>query len=522
MALLELKTNLKSLKHSDTGTRNLLVSKDINDPPKTGGISMQINHRIDDLARHVKLLVRKPGLKFLGNQALLAQTNIKQDIAKFMAKDADGKPLYSGKQKLQALGQRAKDTAIDTVLATASILAQIPLNGTGTHLIRGLKDNSYLGKQGMKQAHLSAPDGSIIPNIAPDAPEAGGRFIVVDNFQVTSLGKLSNNRWNSGVTFDRFLGTFILSQKNDYINNETSEPRKLVKNGKKAFVDNTGGEGWNPPQESAVVVDPKPQPTITVKPVANQPTRSYRQRPSVGYEDNQQQYIKDINIDGTEVFYSDQITVTGNRSKDESRKDREKRSSVVPAVDKPDAVQSLAVQTATILGSDKQDIIPFEFNVFTPGDSTGKFLYFRAFLGGLNDNYSGDWSGTKYVGRGEDLYNYQGFKRDISFDFKIAAFSKKDIDPLYEKLNKLVGSTAPTYGAGSFMRGTLTKITIGDYLKNVSGFISSVGVKWDVGYPWDIDNEGEGNKMLPHILDVSVAFTPIHDFVPTANSTFIG
>ena len=72
------------------------------------------------------------------------------------------------------------------------------------------------------------------------------------------------------------------------------------------------------------------------------------------------------------------------------------------------------------------------------------------------------------------------------------------------------------------MRGTLTKITIGDYLKNVSGFISSVGVKWDVGYPWDIDNEGEGDKILPHILDVSVAFTPIHDFVPTANSTFIG
>jgi len=101
MALLELKTNLKSLKHSDTGTRNLLVSKDINDPPKTGGISMQINHRIDDLARHVKILARKPGLKFLGNQALLAQTNIKQDIAKFAAKDADGKPLYSGKQKLK-------------------------------------------------------------------------------------------------------------------------------------------------------------------------------------------------------------------------------------------------------------------------------------------------------------------------------------------------------------------------------------------------------------------------------------
>jgi len=100
----------------------------------------------------------------------------------------------------------------------------------------------------MKQAHLSAPDGSIIPNIAPDAPENGGSFIVVDNFQITGLGKTANNKYNSGQTWDRAFGTFIPKQKNDYIDTEGGDIRKIVKAGNKAFVDNTGGEGWNPPQ----------------------------------------------------------------------------------------------------------------------------------------------------------------------------------------------------------------------------------------------------------------------------------
>ena len=69
------------------------------------------------------------------------------------------------------------------------------------------------------------------------------------------------------------------------------------------------------------------------------------------------------------------------------------------------------------------------------------------------------------------------------------------------------------------MKGTLTKITIGDYLKQVSGFISSVGLSWDLAHSWELQEEG---KRLPHILSCNVSFTPIHDFVPTATSKFIG
>jgi hypothetical protein len=157
------------------------------------------------------------------------------------------------------------------------------------------------------------------------------------------------------------------------------------------------------------------------------------------------------------------------------------------------------------------DIIPFTFNTLTPDGQ--KFIFFRAFLDDMSDSFSGDWAGTQYVGRAEEFYTYQGFKRDVSFSFKVAAFSKQELLPLYKKLNHLVASTAPTYSkAGNFMRGTLTTLSIGEYFDRQDGFISKVDLSWEKGYPWEIDLFDENVPQVPTILNVSVSFTPIHDF----------
>lgn len=159
----------------------------------------------------------------------------------------------------------------------------------------------------------------------------------------------------------------------------------------------------------------------------------------------------------------------------------------------------------------KGDIIPFTFNTLTPDGQ--KFIFFRAFLDDMQDSFSGDWAGTQYIGRAEEFYTYQGFKRDVSFNFKVAAFSKQELLPLYKKLNHLVSSTAPTYSkAGNFMRGTLTTLSIGEYFDRQDGFISKVDLSWEKGYPWEIDLFNENVPQVPTILNVSVSFTPIHDF----------
>ena len=168
-----------------------------------------------------------------------------------------------------------------------------------------------------------------------------------------------------------------------------------------------------------------------------------------------------------------------------------------------------------------RDLIKFNFQILTPEDTT--FLYFRAFLTELSDSYTGAWDTTKYLGRAEDLYTYQGFSRSMNIGFNIAAATRKEMKPLYRKMAALASVTAPTYGGdGKFMRGTIAKVTVGDYIYEVPGIIESVNYTWNTDYNWEIAFQNqEGNidddmQELPQIMDCSLTFKPIHNFIPEA------
>ena len=110
--------------------------------------------------------------------------------------------------------------------------------------------------------------------------------------------------------------------------------------------------------------------------------------------------------------------------------------------------------------------------------------------------------------------------------FKVAAFSRNELRPIYNKLVVLASTTAPTYSTDNgFMRGTLVTSTVGDYIVDQPGFISSVDYSWQTSYPWEVKLRGEDEndvQQLPHILDVSLAFTPIHRFsVQTGKQHYI-
>ena len=92
--------------------------------------------------------------------------------------------------------------------------------------------------------------------------------------------------------------------------------------------------------------------------------------------------------------------------------------------------------------------------------------------------------------------------------------------PLYRKIVYLASSTAPTYGGQGFMRGTLAKITVGSYLSQIPGVITSVKFNLIDGMPWEIamQNPEAGTdddvQELPMGLQCSVSFKAIHDFAP--------
>jgi len=116
---------LRSITYAETGTETPYVVKPF------GATSNEITHRIDDTSRIAKMLISKPGFKFLAHEALLNQTNIQNKLEK------DRTAVGS------VIGQLGK-TAVNIVKVAGSTLAQIPVNGTGTHFLRGFRTDTYL------------------------------------------------------------------------------------------------------------------------------------------------------------------------------------------------------------------------------------------------------------------------------------------------------------------------------------------------------------------------------------------
>jgi len=234
----------------------------------------------------------------------------------------------------------------------------------------------------------------------------------------------------------------------------------------------------------------------------------------------------------------------------------------------------------TKLGKEVRDYIKFRIEaVDTDSPSFSSTMVFRAFLDSMDDNYSSKWNEYNYNGRAEPFYTFGSFNRSISFSFKVAAFSRDDMRPMYRKLNYLVSQTAGEY-KDTRLRGNFCRLTIGDYHSRLPGFFTSINLKWNKEYPWEIamyqngigtqasedtgaysENpqnqqystatqqlaqagreraaknnvdlgpgsnadyggpESTGRKVdmdsdmleLPHILDVSCQFQPVHDFIP--------
>ena len=73
------------------------------------------------------------------------------------------------------------------------------------------------------------------------------------------------------------------------------------------------------------------------------------------------------------------------------------------------------------------------------------------------------------------------------------------------------------------------KITVGSIIDRLPGVLTDVSLTWQKDYPWEIavnGPEGGNDKhmiVLPHVLDISLGFQPIHNFLPekSINAPFI-
>jgi hypothetical protein len=178
-------------------------------------------------------------------------------------------------------------------------------------------------------------------------------------------------------------------------------------------------------------------------------------------------------------------------------------------------------RTSTDFGSEK-DLITFRIRVIDPKSGNKEKITFRAYIDNLSDNYSPDWGSQTYMGRGEKFYKYNSFDRKISLGFTVVAegIYYKDIedvngahhrDKMYDRLNQLASSLAPTYTDQGYMAGNIHQLTVGNYISNQYGIITGMTYEIMDESPWDI----EKGKQLPMYIKVTgFQFTPIHDFRP--------
>jgi len=169
-------------------------------------------------------------------------------------------------------------------------------------------------------------------------------------------------------------------------------------------------------------------------------------------------------------------------------------------------------------------------------------MHFRAYITNFSDNIGAEWDSKKYMGRGENFYTYQGFTRDVSFTFIVAAQSVQEMEKIYQKVNYLASTLHPDYQAGTgFMRGNLHKLTIGEYFYRTTGIITSMNISVEDNYPWeikmkqpelllrdtaiavatntlvntnDVANNDRGQMEVPQILKIQMNFKPIMDKLP--------
>ena len=175
-----------------------------------------------------------------------------------------------------------------------------------------------------------------------------------------------------------------------------------------------------------------------------------------------------------------------------------------------------------------KDFIKFYFtgpklHAGSAADTTDDIIVFRALINSLTDSFSGNWSETTFIGRGDPNWQYTGYSRDLSLDFTVFATDRDEMKPIWRKLNALAGYTAPTYTKDNIaLVGPWMRITIGDLFIQQAVIIKSISYSLkDAESSWEINIEDDPQMMqAPHKVDINLTLTPITDWLPQKGGRF--
>jgi hypothetical protein len=134
-------------------------------------------------------------------------------------------------------------------------------------------------------------------------------------------------------------------------------------------------------------------------------------------------------------------------------------------------------------------LLAIKFIIIDPFDRGDKTLTFSAYIKGFRETFDGTWNETNYVGRSESFYTYNKFKRGASFNLDIPCFNQTELISKHRDLETLLSTTAGSYSGNNFLGGVLIKIKLGNYLDDQYAIINNITYEVPDDSSWDVDKK---------------------------------
>ena len=155
-------------------------------------------------------------------------------------------------------------------------------------------------------------------------------------------------------------------------------------------------------------------------------------------------------------------------------------------VNQSDLINVLNVQSNTN-GFINKDLIKFYFyDIYNQ-----KYIPFRATVKSISERSVSSWDDFQYIGNADKVYNYKGFTRGLGFSFNVVAMSVKELLPMWQRINYLMGLTKPANYKNGFIVPPLVMLTIGDIYNNQPIVINSINMTIPDNATWETVSESE-------------------------------
>lgn len=126
-----------------------------------------------------------------------------------------------------------------------------------------------------------------------------------------------------------------------------------------------------------------------------------------------------------------------------------------------------------------------------------KYIPFRAAIKGLSETSTATWEEMTFIGRGDKVYSYGGFNRNLAFSLDIVVNSIVELAPTWQRINYLTTLIKPANYTTStvnqvtnrFMIAPMVMLTIGDMYKDQPVLIQSIAVTVGDDAVWETNNE---------------------------------